>query len=291
MTSSNPFISDEYEQQSLYSPQNEHDACGVGLVLNLHGEKSHEIVENGLQVLENMVHRGAESADNKTGDGAGILLQIPHEFILLQGIPVPGKGKYGTGLVFLPKDAKKAELCLNVIKEHVEKEGLKLLAIRDVPVNSNILGEISASNEPSTKQIFITGSYSQDELELKLYVLRKKIENALQKSAIAKDRSFYIVSLSTKQMIYKGMLTSLQLREYFPDLSDKNFTSGIALVHSRFSTNTFPTWDLAQPFRMLGHNGEINTIRGNRQWMESRESVLKSDQLGNLSYLPTWYER
>ncbi len=276
---------DEYEQKSLYSPQNEHDACGVGLVLNLHGEKSHEIVENGLQVLENMVHRGAESADNKTGDGAGILLQIPHEFILLQGIPVPAKGKYGTGLVFLPKDNNKAELCLNVIKENLEKEGLTLLAIRDVPVNSHILGAISASNEPQTKQIFVTGATSQEELERKLYTVRKKIENSISKSNISKERSFYIVSLSTKQMIYKGMLTSLQLREYFPDLSDKNFTSGIALVHSRFSTNTFPTWDLAQPFRMMGHNGEINTIRGNRQWMESRESVLKSDQLGNLNDL------
>ncbi|MFM2292287.1 MAG: hypothetical protein RIS29_2100 [Bacteroidota bacterium] len=285
MTSSNPFLTDEYEQRSLYSFQNEHDACGVGLVLNLHGEKSHDIVANGLQVLENMVHRGAESADNKTGDGAGILLQVPHEFILLQGIPVPAKGKYGTGLVFLPKDAKTQELCINVIKEHVEKESLNLLAIRDVPVNSHILGQISASNEPAVKQIFVTGCNSQQELELKLYVLRKKIENAMYKSAIAKDRSFYIVSLSTKQMIYKGMLTSEQLREYYPDLSDKNFTSAIALVHSRFSTNTFPTWDLAQPFRMLGHNGEINTIRGNRQWMESRESVLKSEQLGNLNDL------
>ncbi len=280
-----PKLQDEYEQHSLYSPQNEHDACGVGLVLNLYGEKSHEIVENGLQVLENMVHRGAESADNKTGDGAGILIQIPHEFILLQGIPVPAKGKYGTGLVFLPKDAKKAELCLTVIRENVEKEGLKLLSVRDVPVNSEILGEISASNEPLIKQLFVTGATSQEELEHKLYVVRKKIENSIQKSNIAKDRSFYIVSLSTKQMIYKGMLTSLQLREYYPDLSDKNFTSGTALVHSRFSTNTFPTWDLAQPFRMIGHNGEINTIRGNRQWMESRESVLKSDQLGNLQDL------
>jgi len=280
-----PNLSDEYEQRSLYSFQNEHDACGVGLVLNLFGEKSHEIVENGLQVLENMVHRGAESADNKTGDGAGILLQVPHEFILLQGIPVPAKGKYGTGLVFLPKDSKKAELCLKVINEEVEREGLTLLALRDVPVNSDILGQISASNEPAIKQIFITGGNSQQDLELKLYVLRKKIENSIRKSGIASDRSFYMVSLSTKQMIYKGMLTSLQLREYFPDLSNQNFTSGIALVHSRFSTNTFPTWDLAQPFRMLGHNGEINTIRGNRQWMESRESVLKSDQLGNLQDL------
>jgi len=280
-----PKLTDEYDQQSLYSSQNEHDACGVGLILNLHGEKSHEIVESGLQVLENMVHRGAESADNKTGDGAGILVQIPHEFILLQGIPVPSKGKYGTGLVFLPKDENKAQLCLNVIKENVNNEGLNLLAIRDVPVNSDILGEISASNEPNIKQIFITGPFSQEELERKLYIVRKKIENSIFKSNIAKERSFYIVSLSTKQMIYKGMLTSLQLREYFPDLSNTNFTSGIALVHSRFSTNTFPTWDLAQPFRMLGHNGEINTIRGNRQWMESRESVLKSDQLGNLQEL------
>ncbi len=282
---SNPLQIDEYEQQSLYSFNNEHDACGVGLVLNLYGEKSHEIVEKGLQVLENMVHRGAESADNKTGDGAGILVQIPHEFILLQGIPVPAKGKYGTGLVFLPKEKHKAELCLDVIKENVEKEGLNLLAIRDVPVNSNILGEISASNEPQIKQIFVTGSSNQQELELKLYVVRKKIEKSIYQSNIAKERNFYIVSLSTKQMVYKGMLTSLQLRDYYPDLCNENFTSGISLVHSRFSTNTFPTWDLAQPFRMLGHNGEINTIRGNRQWMESRESVLKSAQLGNLQDL------
>ena len=275
----------EIEQQSLYSFQNEHDACGVGLVLNLYGEKSHEIVEKGLQVLENMVHRGAESADNKTGDGAGILVQIPHEFILLQGIPVPAKGKYGTGLVFLPKEEQKAALCLNVIKENVEKEGLQLLAIRDVPVNSDILGAISASNEPLIKQIFITGATGQQALESKLYVVRKKIEHAILKSNLAKDRSFYMVSLSTRQMVYKGMLTSLQLRAYFPDLSNPHFTSGIALVHSRFSTNTFPTWDLAQPFRLLGHNGEINTIRGNRLWMESRESVLKSDQLGDLKAL------
>ncbi len=275
----------EVEQRTLYSSQNEHDACGVGLVLNLYGEKSHEIVEKGLQVLENMVHRGAESADNKTGDGAGILVQIPHEFILLQGIPVPAKGKYGTGLVFLPKDDKKATLCLNVIRENIEKEGLQLLAVRDVPTNSEILGEISASNEPLIKQLFVTGAANQSELEHKLYIVRKKIEGAIAKSNLAKERSFYIVTLSTRQMVYKGMLTSLQLRDYYPDLSNTNFTSGIALVHSRFSTNTFPTWDLAQPFRMLGHNGEINTIRGNRFWMEARESVLKSDLLGDLKEL------
>ena len=275
----------DYERKTLYSFQNEHDACGVGLVVSLNGDKSHETVENGLQVLENMVHRGAESADNKTGDGAGILVHIPHEFILLQGIEVPSKGKYGTGLVFLPKNKQKAGECIDLIQKLTVKEDLHLLAVRDVPVNSTCLGEISRSNEPDIKQVFITGSYPQDELERKLYILRKKIEKTILQSGTAADRSFYIVSLSSRQMIYKGMLTSLQLREYFPDLSNPNFTSRVALVHSRFSTNTFPTWDLAQPFRMLGHNGEINTIRGNRQWMESRESVLKSGVLGDIQDL------
>lgn len=274
---------DDFEQKSLYSFNNEHDACGVGLAITLNGEKSHSIIEKGLQVLENMVHRGAESSDNITGDGAGILVQIPHEFILLQGIAVPSEGKYGTGLVFLPKDAKEREDCIETIKYYISKEQLTLLHIRDVPVNSECLGEIALSNEPVIKQLFISGSGTQDELDRKLYLLRKKIENHLATSKAVKERSFYIVSLSTKQMIYKGMLTSIQLRQYFPDLSDKNFTSRLALVHSRFSTNTFPTWDLAQPFRMLAHNGEINTIRGNRQWMKSRESVLKSEQLGNLT--------
>lgn len=274
---------DDFEQKSLYSFNNEHDACGVGLAITLNGEKSHSIIEKGLQVLENMVHRGAESSDNITGDGAGILVQIPHEFILLQGIAVPSEGKYGTGLVFLPKDAKERENCIETIKYYISKEQLTLLHIRDVPVNSECLGEIALSNEPVIKQLFISGSGTQDELDRKLYLLRKKIENHLATSKAVKERSFYIVSLSTKQMIYKGMLTSIQLRQYFPDLSDKNFTSRLALVHSRFSTNTFPTWDLAQPFRMLAHNGEINTIRGNRQWMKSRESVLKSEQLGDLT--------
>lgn len=272
------------QQHGLYDSSYEHDACGVGLVLHLKGAKSHAIVENGLQVLENMTHRGAESADNKTGDGAGIMLQIPHEFILLQGIPVPEKGRYGTGLIFLPKDELEAEICMVAVSDLVEKEGLHLLAVRDVPVNSDILGEISRSNEPSIKQIFITGEgLSQDQLELKLYLLRKKVEKMILNSTLKDKRNSYVVSLSTKTIIYKGMLTSLQLRHYFPDLLNPNFTSGIALVHSRFSTNTFPTWDLAQPFRLVGHNGEINTIRGNRLWMEARESVVKSEALGDVN--------
>ncbi|GHT19352.1 glutamate synthase [Bacteroidia bacterium] len=265
----------------LYLPENEHDACGVGLLVDIKGNKSHDIVEKGLQVLEHMLHRGAESADNKTGDGAGITLQIPHEFILLQGIPVPEKGKYGTGLVFLPKDADQAALCLEVFKNSIEQEGLKLLAVRDVPVNSDILGEISRANEPVVKQVFVVGEERPDVLERKLYIARKKMEKKILKSSLDDKRSFYIVSLSTQRIVYKGMLTSTQLRDYFADLTNPYFTSALALVHSRFSTNTFPSWDLAQPFRLLGHNGEINTIRGNRYWMEARESILKVAELGN----------
>ncbi|HCO67121.1 MAG TPA: glutamate synthase subunit alpha, partial [Dysgonomonas sp.] len=272
------------KQYGLYDPTYEHDACGVGLVLHLKGAKSHSIVENGLQVLENMTHRGAESADNKTGDGAGIMLQIPHEFILLQGIPVPEKGRYGTGLVFLPKDEVEADIFMVALKDQIQKEGLDLLAIRDVPVNSDILGEISRANEPTIKQLFITGEkFTQEQLEMRLYLLRKKIEKSILNSTLKDKRNSYVVSLSTKRIIYKGMLTSLQLRHYFPDLSNPHFTSGIALVHSRFSTNTFPTWDLAQPFRMVGHNGEINTIRGNRLWMEARESIVKSEAIGDMN--------
>ncbi|MDR2841209.1 MAG: glutamate synthase large subunit [Paludibacter sp.] len=279
----------EYEHNSLYSQRNEHDACGVGLLVDINGNKSHEIVDKGLQVLEHMLHRGAESADNKTGDGAGITLQIPHEFILLQGIPVPEKGKYGTGLVFLPKDVEQAAMCMDVLQNVIEQEGLKLLSVRNVPVNSDILGEISRDNEPEIKQIFVVENhaFSADRttdggLELKLYLARKKVEKKILKSSLDSKRSFYIPSLSTQRIVYKGMLTSTQLREYFTDLSNPYFTSGLALVHSRFSTNTFPSWDLAQPFRLLGHNGEINTIHGNRYWMQARESILKVPAMGKL---------
>ena len=207
--------------EGLYSPENEHDACGVGMIVDIHGNKSHELVDQALRVLENMKHRGAEGADNKTGDGAGIMLQIPHEFILLQGIPVPEKGKYGTGLIFLPKDEEEQKHILSILIEEVEREGLTLMHLRNVPVNSSILGKDALATEPDIKQ-------------------------------------------------------------YFPDLTQPYFTSGLAVVHSRFSTNTFPTWSLAQPFRLLAHNGEINTIRGNRAWMEARESVLSTPALGNI---------
>ena len=279
--------------QGLYQSDYEHDACGVGMVVNIHGGKSHELVDNALRVLENMEHRGAETRD-KTGDGAGIMVQIPHEFILLQGIPVPEKGKYGTGLVFLPKDAEAQQQILSVMIEEIEREGLTLMHLRTVPTNPEVLGVAAREVEPDIKQVFVKATpnpshasgdsdynIGEDEraFERILYKVRKRIEKRVD------NEDFYFCSLSNKSIIYKGMLTSGQLRRYFPDLSNDYFTSGLALVHSRFSTNTFPKWKLAQPFRLLAHNGEINTIRGNRGWMKARESVLSSEALGDIKDL------
>ena len=293
----------------LYQSQYEHDACGVGMVVNIHGGKSHDLVDNALKVLENMEHRGAETRD-KTGDGAGIMVQIPHEFILLQGIPVPEKGKYGTGLVFLPKDEKAQQEILSVMIEEIEREGLQLMHLRTVPTNPEVLGVAAREVEPDIKQIFVKRSLTpgpspkgegsdydpveeEKAFERTLYIVRKRIENRVAKLSTplsgregqGGESDFYICSLSSKNIIYKGMLTSGQLRRYFPDLSNDYFTSGLALVHSRFSTNTFPKWKLAQPFRLLAHNGEINTIRGNRGWMKARESVLSSEALGDIKEL------
>ncbi len=301
------------------------------MVVNIRGEKSHELVDQALRVLENMEHRGAETRD-KTGDGAGIMLQIPHEFILLQGIPVPEKGKYGTGLVFLPKDEKEQREILSVMIEEIEREGLQLMHMRTVPTCPEVLGEAARRVEPAIKQIFVTqktqqthpqplpvtrsltpnpipanaptrslsptgegsGYIQDDDLALKrrLYIIRKRIEKRIaemvstplssRRGVGGGSSDFYICSLSNTNIIYKGMLTSGQLRRYFLDLSNPYLTSGLALVHSRFSTNTFPTWSLAQPFRLLAHNGEINTIRGNRGWMKARESVLSSEALGDI---------
>ena len=299
------------ERKGLYQSEYEHDACGVGMVVNIHGGKSHELVDNALKVLENMEHRGAETRD-KTGDGAGIMVQIPHEFILLQGIPVPEKGKYGTGLVFLPKEEKTQQQILSVMIDEIEREGLQLMHLRTVPTNPEVLGVAAREVEPDIKQIFVKrgptphplpvmegSDYTPDEeekaFERTLYIIRKRIENRVAKMEASTplphregqggESDFYICSLSSKNIIYKGMLTSGQLRRYFPDLSNDYFTSGLALVHSRFSTNTFPKWKLAQPFRLLAHNGEINTIRGNRGWMKARESVLNSEALGDIKDL------
>ena len=264
------------QERGLYQSQYEHDACGVGMIVNIHGNKSHELVDQALRVLENMRHRGAEVG--KDGDGAGIMVQIPHEFILLQGIPVPEKGKYGTGLVFLPKEEKAQSEILSIMIEEIEREGLQLMHLRQVPTNPECLGDSALTTEPAIKQIFITGVSDDkvDSFQRTLYIIRKRIERRIS------HPDFYICSLSNTNIIYKGMLSSMQVRQYFPDLTNPYFTSGLALVHSRFSTNTFPTWSLAQPFRLLAHNGEINTIRGNRGWMKARESVLSSETLGDI---------
>ncbi len=267
--------------QGLYDPANEHENCGIGFVANIKGHQTNDIVKRGLEVLNNMTHRGAESSDNKSGDGAGLLMQIPHEFFQTFKLGLPEMGKYGTGLVFLPKAEKEALACQEILNKYIVLEGLTLVGYRDVPVDSTVIGEIARSSEPSMRQIFVTGKFEQDILERKLYLARKQAENEVRASQLSEKESFYLPSLSTKIFIYKGMLTPQQLGQYFIDLQDHRVKSAISLVHSRFSTNTFPTWDLAQPFRMLAHNGEINTVKGNRLWMEARESLLESDLFGD----------
>ena len=272
------------KQQGLYRPEFEHDNCGIGFVTHLKGIKSHSIIRQGLEILENMTHRGAEGADKKTGDGAGILIQIPRDFYLMQGYSIPHQGQFGTGLVFLPQDKSAARECEETLIQIINDEGVDFISFRDVPRDNTILGDISRAAEPTIRQVMVGSSkLDQDALERKLYIIRKRAEKYISSSTIKQKHFFYLPSFSTKVLIYKGMLTSEQLGEYFLDLQDERLESAIALVHSRFSTNTFPSWDLAQPFRMLAHNGEINTVKGNRFWMQARESILKSDVLGDLS--------
>jgi len=270
------------EMQGLYCPDFEHDNCGIGFVAHIKGKKSHEIIQRGLEVLANMDHRGAVGADAKTGDGAGILIQVPHEFNMKLGISLPDEGLYGTGLLFLPKNKKEADLCISTFKDICLEEDLDLFHIRELPVDSKAPGEIALRAEPRMVQVFVKSivKREQEALELKLYVVRKLAENAIRLSKLKNKNAFYFPSLSTKTMVYKGMLTPGQVPEYFPDLQDPSMKSAIALIHSRFSTNTFPTWELAQPFRIIAHNGEINTVRGNRLWMHARESLLRSEVLG-----------
>ncbi len=267
--------------QGLYSPENEHDNCGIGFVAHIKGEPSHDIVMRGLEVLRNMDHRGATSADNSTGDGAGLLMQIPHEFITeVLELNVGEKGKYGTGILFLPKEENEADYCIEVLNKYIEQEGLTLVTYRDVPVDSSAPGEIAKTTEPKVKQIFVRANLEKDALERKLFIVRKLAEKEIRESNLKQKDYFYQPSFSAKIIVYKGMFTPDQLRDFYIDFKNKRFKSAIALVHSRFSTNTFPTWSLAQPFRILAHNGEINTVRGNRLWMQAREGLMKSEVFG-----------
>jgi glutamate synthase (NADPH) large chain len=270
-------------EEGLYRSEFEHGSCGIGFVAHLHGKKSHSIISMGIEILENMSHRGAEGADSKTGDGAGVMIQVPRDFYLQLGFNLPPEGQFGTGLLFLPQDAAQARNCEEILLNLIKEEGVTFIGFREVPRDNTVIGEIARNAEPVIKQILVGGDYEQDDLERKLFIIRKRAEKAVRESSMEQKNFFYLPSFSTKVLIYKGMFTSHQLGEYFLDLRDERLQSGIALVHSRFSTNTFPSWDLAQPFRFLGHNGEINTIKGNRYWMEARESILKSDKLGDLS--------
>lgn len=276
------------KKQGLYDPQFEHDSCGVGFVCNIKGKKSHEIIKHGLKVLHRLSHRGAVGADPNTGDGAGILIQTPHQFLVKEcskiEISLPDVGMYGTGLVFLPRDKKEQEFCIGIFNKIISEEGERLLGWRDVPVDNSVIGKTAREAEPIIREVFIgSNKKSEDELyfERKLYVIRKRIENIIRESKLSQKSLFYIINISSRTLSYKGLLMPDQLDKYFLDLKDENIKSAIALIHSRYSTNTFPTWDLAQPFRFLAHNGEINTLRGNINWMRARESLLANELFGD----------
>ncbi len=271
-------------KQGLYDPANEHDACGVGFVADIKGRGSHEIVEQGLTILDRLTHRGAVGADPKAGDGAGILLQIPDTFFRKSvDFELPEAGAYAVGMLFLPADADNAAKACGVVEKYLEQEGQKLLGWRDVPVNNADLGESVLPTEPRIRQVFVgrgDATPDQQAFERKLFVARKQIENEIRESGLEGRDSFYFTSLSTRTIVYKGMLLAAQVGDYYPDLKDADLVSALALVHQRFSTNTFPTWDLAHPFRMIAHNGEINTLRGNVNWMAARRHSMASDILG-----------
>ncbi|MES9924381.1 MAG: glutamate synthase large subunit [Candidatus Thiodiazotropha endolucinida] len=271
-------------KQGLYDPANEHDACGVGFVANIKGVKSHDTVRQGLEILDRLTHRGAVGADPKAGDGAGILLQIPDAFFRgVVDFELPPEGDYAIGMVFLPQNAASRDECEETIESFIANEGQRLIGWRDVPVKNSGLGESVIPTEPGVRQIFVArgdNCKDQDVFERKLFVIRKQIENRIRQAEMEGGSSFYFTSFSSRTLVYKGMLLANQVGEYYLDLQDERMQSALALVHQRFSTNTFPTWDLAHPFRMIAHNGEINTLRGNVNWMRARKNSMASEVLG-----------
>ncbi|MHC4882152.1 MAG: glutamate synthase large subunit [Planctomycetota bacterium] len=273
------------KDQGLYESRREHDACGIGAAVNISGQKNHSIIQYAKQILLNLHHRGAASADNVTGDGAGILSQIPHEFFKQEtktfGFELPDVSYYGVGVVFGPKDTSLRKKCDALLEKAIADYGMKILGWRDVPVSSDCLGEIALSAEPSIKQIFIDGAgLKGGQLERKLYLARKRAERLVSDKFGDSADDFYVTSLSCKTICYKGMFMAWQLFSYYPDLNNEQFTSALAIVHQRYSTNTFPNWKLAQPFRCIAHNGEINTLSGNRNCMQMREKRMESPILG-----------
>ena len=273
--------------QGLYNPQHEHDACGIGFVASIEGRKSHDIVMKGVQILINLAHRGACGCDPQTGDGAGILIQIPHAFFEREagtmGFKVPAPGEYGVGMVFLPVDTHDRLICEGIIEKIAREEGLTVLGWRDTPINGNTIGRLARASQPYIEQIFLRSAaeMDQDALERKLYVVRKRAESEILATDLKEKDFFYIPSLSTRTIIYKGLLLAPQITDFYKELLDPDVTSALCLVHQRFSTNTFPSWKLAHPYRYICHNGEINTLRGNMNWMYARQSVLQSPLFGD----------
>ena len=272
--------------QGLYRPEHEHDACGIGFVANIEGRKSHDIVLKGIQILINLTHRGACGCDPQTGDGAGILIQIPHAFFEREagslGFSLPLPGEYGVGMVFLPVDTHDRLICEGIIEKIAREEGLTVLGWRDTPINGNSIGRLARASQPYIEQIFIRNGLGmdQDALERKLYVVRKRAETAIAETDLKEKDLFYSPSLSSRTIIYKGLLLAPQITDFYKELLDPELTSALCLVHQRFSTNTFPSWKLAHPYRYICHNGEINTLRGNMNWMHARQSVLASPLFG-----------
>src|SRR5262245_56780185 len=276
------------EAQGLYDPSHEHDACGVGFVVDIKGKKSHAIVTDALTVLKNLLHRGACGCEPTTGDGAGILIQMPHAFLSREfgrlGIALPAPGHYGAGLVFLPRDPAQAATCRGILEQIACEEGQTVLGWRDVPTDDSPVGPTARSVEPVIKQVAIgrgAGVPDRAAFERKLYVIRKRVEHAVRGSDLPDRKYFYVPSLSANTLIYKGMLSADQIETMFPDVCDPLVESALALVHQRFSTNTFPSWPLAHPYRYIAHNGEINTLRGNINWMHAREAICRSQVLGD----------
>jgi glutamate synthase domain-containing protein 1 len=275
-------MDDGETQHGVYDPRDERDACGVGFVAHVRGTASHAIVRQGLTLLENMAHRGAVGCDPCTGDGAGITVQLPHEFFRREaatlGIDLPRPGGYAVGMLFLPTDAGERRACELLLENIVDEEGQHVLGWRDVPVDLSEVGPVARSAAPVFRQVFIARGRTTEKkaFERKLYVIRRQAENA-----IGTRGGFYVVSLSSRTVVYKGMLMTEQLPRFYPDLSASDFASALALVHSRFSTNTLPTWSRAHPFRFLCHNGEINTLRGNLNWMRVREASMQSRLFGD----------
>ena len=273
--------------QGLYDPTFEHDSCGVGFVCNIKGQKSNAIVKQGIEVLHRLSHRGAVGADPKTGDGAGILIQIPHDLFKQScrgiNINLPALGAYGVGLIFLPQDPDERSICKETFKRIVTEEGQSLLGWRSVPIDDSGIGEGAKKTQPVFEQIFIGRNKDIDDemsFERKLYVIRRQVENIILDSELKQKSSFYITNISCRTLSYKGLLMPGQIDSFFLDLKEEEVKSALCLVHSRYSTNTFPTWCLAQPFRFLAHNGEINTLRGNVNGVRARERLLASELFG-----------